>query len=283
MKKEVTVILIAHKSRNLILEYIKKIYQKFDIIIVDNSNDLRLTKIIDNKYPEILIKNIENNGYGAAINYGSKYVKTKYFLISNPDLTGIDEYNLDKFVNTAKYLKDDFSVLGPRYLNANPKSLVQSNIKKDIAEWKYISGACMFFVKKKFDSLNGFDENFFLYFEEDDFCLRANKINKNYQINTIKVTHYAGNSVIIKDNDEVINHKYLRSWHFVWSKFYYYKKNYGFIFALMIFTPILIRTRLKILLYKIKNDNENIKKYENRWSGIKTSIMGGKSYKRLDT
>ena len=33
----------------------------------------------------------------------------------------------------------------------------------------------MFFKKKNFDLIGGFDENFFLYFEESDFCLRAHK------------------------------------------------------------------------------------------------------------
>ena len=63
----------------------------------------------------------------------------------------------------------------------------------------FISGACMFFKKKTFDLLGGFDEFFFLYFEESDFCLRAHKIYKNYQINTIKVKHNVGTSVEAKN------------------------------------------------------------------------------------
>ncbi len=148
MNKEVTVIILCHKSKDLVINYIKNIYTKFEIIIIDNSNDYELTKNINQDYPGVLIKNIDNNGYGVAINYGSKFVKTKYFLISNPDLSGIDENSLDKFVHTAKFLKDEFSVLGPRYLNADPKSLVQSDEAKKIDEINVLSGACMFFKKK---------------------------------------------------------------------------------------------------------------------------------------
>ena len=281
MKKEVTVIIIGHKSKNLILDFVKPIYEKFDIIIIDNSYDFELTSIIKKKYPSIIIKNVENKGYGAAINCGSKLVKTKYFLISNPDLTGINEISLDKFVQTAKFLEDGFSVLGPRYLNANPKSLVQSNKEKKIAEWTFIGGACMFFTKKNFDSLGGFDENFFLYFEEDDFCLRASKINKNYQINNIEVIHNTGNSVHMDNDKEIKIHNELRSWHFVWSKFYFYKKNYGFICAMIVCFPFLVRTKLKIFYYSLKRDAENTKKYKNRWSAIIAAIKGQKSYKRL--
>ena len=121
---------------------------------------------------------------GNAINFGSKLVQTKYFLASNPDLQGINEKSLIKFLNAANILKDKFSTIGPRYENANPKSLVQIDINNEISEIKVISGACMLFNKKNFDEIGGFDENFFLYFEENDFCIRALQFNKNFQINT---------------------------------------------------------------------------------------------------
>ena len=280
MNKEVTVIILCHKSKDLVINYIKNIYTKFEIIIIDNSNDYELTKKINQDYPGVLIKNIDNNGYGVQINYGSKFVKTKYFLISNPDLSGIDENSLDKFVHTAKFLKDEFSVLGPRYLNADPKSLVQSDEAKKIDEINVLSGACMFFKKKIFDLVGGFDESFFLYFEENDFCLKAIKFNKIYQINEIKVLHNAGNSVLLNNLEEIKDQRNLRSWHFVWSKFYFYKKNYSFIYAFIIFIPIILRTRLKIIYYSIINDKKNLIKYKNRWDGMKASIMGKKSFKR---
>jgi N-acetylglucosaminyl-diphospho-decaprenol L-rhamnosyltransferase len=280
MNKEVTIIILCHKSKDLVINYIKSIFNKFEIIIIDNSNDIELIKIIQEHYPGVIIKNIDNDGYGAAINYGSKLVKTKYFLISNPDLSGINENSLNEFVNTAKFLKDEFSVLGPRYLDVNPKSLIQSNEATNLGEINVLSGACMFFKKEVFDFVGGFDENFFLYFEENDFCLKAIKFKKIYQINKIKILHNAGNSVLLKNQEEIEDQRNLRSWHFVWSKFYFYKKNYSFIYALIIFIPIILRTRLKIIYYSIINNSKNLAKYANRWEGMKTSILGKKSFKR---
>ena len=228
MNNDVTIILLSHKSKDLVLEYIEAIYQKFKILIIDNSNDLILKNVINNNYPNITMKIIDNNGYGQAINYGSQFVKTKYFLISNPDVKGIDEINILNFINSAKHLDDNFSALGPRYLDVNPKTLKQSKSEDDIAEMRFLSGACMFFCKKNYDFIGGFDNNYFLYFEENDYCLRSKKFFKNYQINTIKVFHDAGNSVTSRNEDEVKDQRELRSWHFVWSKFYYYRKNYSF-------------------------------------------------------
>lgn len=109
---------------------------------------------------------------------------------------------------------------------------------------------------------------------------KIKKFYKNYQINTIKIYHDAGNSVISKNEHEVNDQRDLRSWHFVWSKFYYYKKNYGFFFALFFFIPIIFRTGFKTFLYSVLNDEINYLKYKNRWSGMMSSIKGKKSYKR---
>ena len=61
----------------------------------------------------------------------------------------------------------------------------------------------MFFNKSNFDIIGGFDENFFLYFEETDFCLRARKLNLfSYQLNEIKLTHNVGTSISFDNESE---------------------------------------------------------------------------------
>ena len=282
MNDEVTIILVSHKSKNLILNFIKNFYTKYKILIIDNSNDIDLKKILEKKYPEITIRIIENNGYASAINYGSKLVKTNYFLISNPDIEGLTSINIDKFLDVAKKLNDNFSLLGPRYIGADKKSHIQSNPKIEIAEMKFISGACMFFKKEIFDKLGGFDENFFLYFEESDFCLRAHKIYKNYQINTIEVKHNVGSSVKVENTDEKNNLMELYNWHFIWSKFYFFKKNYGFLISIIYFLPILIRTNIKIFYFRILSKHEKRKKYQIRYNALISSIKGLKAYKRIN-
>ncbi len=281
MNKDVTIILLTHKSKKLALSYIRNLYKQFKIIIIDNSNDIDLQNEILTNYPKIEIHLIENNGYSNQINYGSKLVTTEYFLISNPDVFGIDETKIIEFVKAAKQLNNKFSVLGPRFIDADPKSHKQTIDNNSISQMKFISGACMFFNKINFDQLNGFDENIFLYFEENDFCLRSFKINKNYQINNIKVKHDVGTSVETQNESEKIQQSNLRTWHFIWSKFYFYKKHYGFITAIIFFLPIIIRINFRIIFYKLKNDKTNIVKYETRRSGLYSSILNHKSSKRI--
>ena len=280
MNKDVTIVILTHKSKKLVLNYIIDLYKKFKIIIIDNSQDKDLENLIKKNYPDIEIHLIPNNGYSNQINYGRKFIKTEYFLISNPDVKGIDEVSIQNFVKVSRQLNNEFSVLGPRYLDVNPKSIKQSKSNEMIAEMRFLSGACMFFYKKNYDLIGGFDNNYFLYFEENDYCFRSKNFYKNYQINTIKVYHDAGNSVLSKNENEIKDQRDLRSWHFVWSKFYYYKKNYSFLYAIIIFIPILFRTILKLFYYKIKSDKINYIKYQNRLSGMISSIRGEKSFKR---
>ncbi len=282
MNKDITILVLSHKSKNLVTNLIKKFYNKFPIIVVDNSDDLELKRMLNAEFPRVIYFSIENNGYGAAINFGSNFIKTKYFLILNPDIEDIDEKKVIYFEKVASKLNDEFSVLGPRYTNLDIKSIKQSNENIEIAKWKFISGACMFVKYETFKLLSGFDENFFLYFEESDYCLRAYKINKNYQINNIKIKHNVGTSVNTKNIAEKEKLNNLYNWHFVWSKFYYFKKHYGFLISILYFLPILFRTNIKIIYFRILSKHENMKKYKIRNDALLSSIKGEKSYKRIN-
>ena len=111
MNEHISIILTAHKSKDLIINYIKNLYQKFHIIIIDNSNDIELEKEIKTKYQNVTFDFMSNKGYGAAINCGSKFVKTKYFLVSNPDVEGITTDSIIKFYNAAININDQFSMM----------------------------------------------------------------------------------------------------------------------------------------------------------------------------
>ena len=95
-----------------------------------------------------------------------------YFFSFNPDIIGVSDEIIYNIYNAAKELKDKFSCIGPRY--QEEKNIKQSNINKKIAKIS-ISGAAMFFNTKNFDEINGFDESFFLFFEENDYCRRGLK------------------------------------------------------------------------------------------------------------
>ena len=276
ISKKITVILIAYKSEKLINAFVKKIPNTIKVIIIENSNNLLLKRKIEKKYKNIKVYIKKNEGVSASINYAAKKIKTEFFLQISPDIK-FDYKDLDKFIRVAKKLDNKFSALGPRFLNVNNKSHKQIDKNLEIGSINSIHGSFMFINKKKFKEIGGFDNNFFLYFEETDYCKRASNVGlKAYQINEIKVKT-EGRSVLIKNKKEKKELNNILIWHFIWSKYYYSKKNYGSLISVVIFIPILLRIIIKILFFKVSNNKIKIVKYKSRLNGLLSSMVGKRS------
>ena len=138
-KEKISIVIIAHKSKEKVLDFIKKISKNFKIIIIDNSNDKDLQEVIEKNYKEINFKIIENNGYGAAINYASNLVETDFFFVFNPDIINCNDHVINIFHKASISLKGNFLCLGPRFLDVTEKSHNQSDINIKIAPIKAIN------------------------------------------------------------------------------------------------------------------------------------------------
>tara|TARA_A100000164_G_C21877819_1_gene758595 strand:+ start:609 stop:1445 length:837 start_codon:yes stop_codon:yes gene_type:complete len=272
---DVSIVIITYNSDLIISKFIKKIPNKIKVIIIDNSNNDKIkTNLKNKKNIKIFLK--KNNGVSRALNFAVKKISTKYFLQISPDID-FNFNDLQYFLNYAKKIKNRFSAIGPRFINVNQKSHKQISPKRKIGEIDSIHGSCMFVNKKNYEKIGGFDNKFFLYFEETDYCLRGKKLGlKSYQINKIKVKSI-GRSVNEKNINEL---KYILIWHFIWSKYYYTKKNFSLIFTLSVFTPIMIRIIFRILISLMIFKKDEFRKYRFRLNGLVCSILGKKSYLR---
>ena len=189
-----------------ILKYIGEI--DFEIIVIDNNSTDRSVNMLRDNFKQIkLIKNKINLGFAKAVNLGLKKSKGRYVALVNPDAYFIEnsfsicrvflEENSNIGVIGCKVMNEDgtlqlssrrnfpyiysycFKMLGISKIF--PKNKIFSNynqtyIDEDIIqETQSISGAFMMFEKKIIDKIGYFDERFFLYFEDTDFCFRAIK------------------------------------------------------------------------------------------------------------
>jgi N-acetylglucosaminyl-diphospho-decaprenol L-rhamnosyltransferase len=67
-------------------------------------------------------------------------------------------------------------------------------------EW--VPGASMMIRRAAFDALGGLDNNYFLYFEETDFCYRANQLGfQTWYVPTSRVMHIAGQSTKVTERE----------------------------------------------------------------------------------
>ena len=215
------------------MSHIKNLYFKYRIIIVENSYDKSLKEIIKKKYKNVDIFLKKNIGYGSAVNFASKKVKTKYFFVMNPDVK-LKSNTLKNLINVAKNIPH-FGALGP--INFNQKN----KYKNIIVEKKKLIAAAMLLQTRTFKKINGYDENIFLYYEDDDFFIRCNSLklklylitnslfdHKKYQK---KIKTLSLHSTTFSNYDEKQSTFVVGGWHGQWSKFYFIKKHNGFFFS----------------------------------------------------
>ena len=271
---DLTIVIVSFKSGDILHRCIKSIDKKYPIIIVENSQNIKLKEELENKYSNVeCILPEKNLGYGAGNNLGIKNSKTKYVLTLNPD-TILYENTISKLLEQANII-EDFALLGPKVVSETENL---SNTESKIKAVNYIKGFAIFFNKEKFINVGFFDENYFLYFEEIDLCKKVIKSNnKIYLINDALIKHIGGKSHEDKYDFEM---ELSRNWHWMWSSFYYYKKNYNYYYALFKVLKKLISSIIKIFFYSLNFKRDKRKIYLQRLSGLFNSIRGKKSWYR---
>lgn len=204
---DVSICIVTYNSQDFIEACINSIKEKtasvkYEILVIDNnSNDSTISKI--EKLSDIkLIKNTSNLGFARAANIISKEAKGKYILFLNPD-TILKNNAIEELFQTAENNTDSV-LFGGKILNAENKYvysfgylptlknliLINSqktnyikqqkvNINKE-QNTEIITGCCFLIRKDIFHLLDGFDEEFFMYYEEIDFCQRLK--NNNYKV-----------------------------------------------------------------------------------------------------
>jgi len=297
-KKNLTVIIVTYKtSDKILLNCIKSIDKKVKIKIIENSQNFENKKLLEKKFPNLKVHCTGKNlGYGGGNNFGFKLSKTDYALVLNPDAVCDGKF----FENIKRYIdrKLDFTVIGTRlkkksvfksYGFFDEKNKIEYSIgldKKDnylaIDKVDWVVGCGMLINLKKFKSSKIFDENFFLYFEEFDLCKRLKTKGENvYSSKLLLIDHLGFKGSFASNQKLILEAEYLRSWHLMWSSFYFYKKNYSYIFALKKTSGKLIRSIIKYLFYVFCFNKKESNNYKSRFLGLFNSIIGKKSWERL--
>ena len=288
---DLTVIIVTYKTNEEILfNCINSIKKEVKIINVENSNDISHKNKIEKKYDNVkVILSGKNLGYGSANNLGLKNTQTRYVLISNPDV----EYNQNFFDEINFYLKGDveFSIIGPTYNDETTHlsygSLDGSIIDKEfnkffLKEVGYVVGCSMLLDTKNIKTNSYFDENFFLYFEEADFCRRVKiKGGKVFSSSKLFITHLGNKSSTSTNPKHEIESEMIRSWHWMWSTFYYHKKHSGYFKAFSLMYGKLVRAFAKMIIFTLLYNKKKQTMYYARFSGLLNAMLGKKSLYRI--
>ncbi len=276
INNEITVVINTFKSEDKIHNCLDSISSNFKVIIIENSNNLIFKNKIQEKYPNVeCFLSGENLGYAKGNNLGLSKVKSKYALILNPDAT-LEEETINNFFISANIIKD-FAIIGPaKQEEYNNEDLNKE--KNELFQVDSLKGFAMFFNIEQFNEIGFFDENFFIYLEEIDLCKRLKNNNKKIYLDKKIIVHHIGGS---SHNDAIeFEMELSRNWHWMWSKFYFNKKHYNYIYAIFKVSKNFFSSLIKTLFYTLTNNKKKKRIYFQRFSGLLNSILGKKSWYR---
>ncbi len=268
--KDITFLVVTYHSEKVIYDCLDLLPKESKKIIIENSNNSDLKKILEFKYPNLKCHLMnENLGYGKANNIGIRLSKTEFIFIINPDVR-FKSTDLNKFLELLKHEK--FVIAAPTRIeefHENPDI-------KTIQDVNFVHGFAML-LNKKFLANIFFDENIFLYLEEIDLCRRV-KLNKGRIIKVnVPVIHLGALSHGDQENFEM---EMSRNWHWMWSKFYFKRKYNGYLFGMLSTLPSFFSSLFKFLFYSLLKNKLKKDIYKMRFSGLFNSYLLNKSFYR---
>ena len=224
------------------------------IIVVDNRSNDNTVKMIHEKHSSVtLIQNNRNEGYTIPMNRAMKEADGEYLLILNPDAF-VKPKAVAALANFLD-LHPEVGIAGPKVLNVD--GTFQKSCRRGVARpWnvisyftglaarfpdnsKYtgyhlshldenilnevdgVSGSCMMIRRNLIDKIDCFDERFFAYQEDSDYCFRAKAAGwKIYYVPEAEVIHDAG-----RGGSAAYKYRSLFEWHR--SYYLLYKKHFS--------------------------------------------------------
>lgn len=219
MEKKVAIILVNYNAQQYMDEFLGSIYlqdySNIEVVLVDNaSTDSSIPWLKENAPKVRLIEMQENVGFGEGCNIGMRYaieeLGAEYVLLLNIDtviqpnlVSELQRYADDGTVTTAQiYCGEKGAALEPWYAGGEiDRNTAQANQilypmpESEVYEVGFISGCCMMLHKKVIDKIGYFDSQFYLYYEDADYCVRMQNagIAMKY-ITTTSLWHKVGGS-----------------------------------------------------------------------------------------
>lgn len=266
-----SIIVIHHNDTYDLKYYFKQlkdqVFIDFEVIIIDNGSDsnqkLDLKFFVEHikHYNNFDIKLFfqSNKGYAGGMNLGIKNCSGDLILISNTDI-----YFDHSFLKDAvRYMEENnYDIMSPKIYYAGTRKIWQSGgffdftnyrdqeIRNknvyDITEVDYVSGCVMFVKRKVFKKVKLFDENYFIYIEDSDFCYRAKQAG-------LKVVYYPRIVVSHDITEEREKQSEFMKINYFKSKLLFIFKHYSIGQLIRCFPTTIFITLVAFLRSKIKN------------------------------
>ncbi len=205
---DISIIIVNYRGWKALddcLESIKTIYSEtfsFEVVVVDNFSNDGQFPIFKHKYSNFtFIENSGNNGFSNGCNFGASMAKGNHFLFLNPD-TKLTLEALATLLQTATS-HPEIGIVSCLQINENNIFYNQKNLfpalgrffgisRSIYRKWNktklakrfdesdslfypdWVTGAVIFISRDWFDKIKGWNEDYWLYFEDVDLCKKMN-------------------------------------------------------------------------------------------------------------
>jgi GT2 family glycosyltransferase len=243
-----SVLIVSYNVRDLLLRCLQNLPSETEVIVVDNASDDGTAAAVKERFPRAqMVALNENRGFSVGVNRAAAMAHGEHFLILNPDTqpTGDAIESMEKALTQSE---KNVWAMGFRQVDANgffqlaigPRpslfaELVRQWLQKRldhgnrlVAHWldrltakrrtvAWVAGSCLLVRRSAFDRVAGFDERFFLFFEDIDFCLRLGQAGgKIVYEPSITLVHHRGASA--RKTQALAERAYRQSQLYYWEK-----------------------------------------------------------------
>jgi GT2 family glycosyltransferase len=260
---DLSIIIVNYKTIDFLIPCLSSIYKKnldlnIEIIVIDNNSKDNSVARIKELFPLVIIMENESNlGFATASNQGLRLMKGNYALLLNPDTEVMNDTlarmlefmkdnprvgilccknvdiqgNFERTVHPTPSLIHEFSyffyilkldrILPSRMILRYYDDVAKSSLDPFPVGW--VCGACLMINKETIKEIGLLDENLFMFFEDVDWCMRANKKGWKvmYHPHVSILHHEAGSS---KTDINLISQRLEYSYK---SKLYFARKHFG--------------------------------------------------------
>lgn len=267
----ISIIIVNFNTKELISSCLDSIPNgvedlSYEIIVVDNGSCDGSTLMLKERYPHVrLVENESNLGFSRANNIGARIARGEVFLFLNSD-TLVKKQSI-LILYRILMGAADIGIVGPKILNVEglptrsymrfltlPMLFAGSSLLSpflDVEQYRmhfshydftqarpvpWLSGACLMAKRNVFLEIGGFDEGYFFYCEDMDFCLQAHR--RGYRTifePAAEIVHLFGGSSGKKERELIQVYRQ--------SVFHYFYKNFSPFHAWMAKLLLFIRGR----------------------------------------
>lgn len=280
---DVTVVVVTHESAHCLSVLDGLLGLCPNVIISDNGSTDGTPAQARRRWPGAqVLEHGRNLGFGVANNRALALVQTPFALLLNPDCE-LHADGLRELLMAARQMSDA-ALLAPQL--ASPTGRLEVNYRWPQTLWRssgpaatgpacvgFVCGAAMLLRMERFESVGFFDENFFLYYEDDDLCLRL--FNAGLPMVLVPQVSAIHRSRSSSRGGKPWRNEYGRGYHHAQSKLTFAAKHRSLEEALRLRRRLLFTTSLALPIRTLVFVPRLVARMVGRWMGLRSWRIDG--------